>query len=81
MDATFTPVEVTTKVVTQAVVTFMASNLFISFLASGSLQLLWSFVNSLQLISYMPLMNLEGMPGNVLVVLSMINGPMQFKVV
>lgn len=28
----------------------------------------------------MPLMNLEGMPGNVLVVLSMINGPMQFKV-
>jgi hypothetical protein len=50
-------------------------------LASGSLQLLWSFVNSLQLISYMPLMNLEGMPGNVLVVLSMINGPMRFKVV
>lgn len=33
MDITFTPVEVTTKVVTQAVVTFMASNLFISFLA------------------------------------------------
>ncbi len=67
--------------VKSAVVAFMASNMFISFLASSSLQLLWSFVNSLQIISYMPLMNLAGMPANVLLVLSMINGPMQFKIV
>ncbi|TNV74445.1 hypothetical protein FGO68_gene13513 [Halteria grandinella] len=66
------------KVVSTSIISFMASNLFISIIASSSLQLLWSFVNSLQLISFLPLMNLD-LPPNMYYVLSLINGPMQFK--
>ena len=41
---------------------------------------MWSFVNSLQLISYMPLMKMQ-LPTNLFYVLSLINGPIQFNLV
>lgn len=41
---------------------------------------MWGFVNSLQLISYLPLLNIST-PNNVFYVLSLINGPTQFKLV
>jgi hypothetical protein len=76
----FQEVHIAAKVVTSSIATFVASNIFLSILASSSLQLLWSFVNSLQLISYLPLLNLK-IPSNLLYVVSLINGPMQFKLV
>jgi hypothetical protein len=73
-------VDTTSKVVSNSIIVFITSNLIVSILASSSLQFLWSFVNSLQLISYMPLMNIQ-MPNNLYYYLSLINGPMQFNLI
>lgn len=42
------------------------------------MQLLWSFFNSMQLISLIPLMNL-GVPSNLYYLCSLISGPLSFR--
>jgi hypothetical protein len=42
------------------------------------MQLLWSFFNSMQLISLIPLMNLS-VPSNLYYLCSLISGPLSFK--
>ena len=76
----FSNVKITAQVVSTSIATLMTSNIFLSILLSSSLQLLWSFVNSLQLISYLPLLNLN-IPSNLYYVLSLINGPLQFRLI
>jgi|LauGreDrversion4_2_1035121.scaffolds.fasta_scaffold133776_2 hypothetical protein len=73
-------VTITGSLVQSSIVTMMTSNIVVSILLSSSLQLLWSFVNSLQIISFVPLLNLR-VPSNLYYVLSLINGPLQFKLV
>lgn len=75
MSPDFPKIEKTAQFITNSMITFITSNLILSIITSSSLQIMWSFVNSLQLISYMPLMKIE-LPKNLFYVLSLINGPM-----
>eukprot|EP00347_Sterkiella_histriomuscorum_P002312 403368643 len=58
----------------------VATNIALNIFSSCSLQFIWSFVNSLQLISYIPLMNID-VPANLYMILSLIEGPLQFQVI
>jgi hypothetical protein len=57
----------------------LASNLSVTLILSCSMQLLWSFFNSMQLMSLIPLMNLA-IPSNLYYLCSLISGPLAFKI-
>ena len=66
------------KVIRSSVATVIATNLIFHMLASVSLNFLWGFVNSLQLIANLPLMSLN-MPANLFFTMALISGPLEFN--
>ena len=56
-----------TEIATNLLRAFFTSNLLISNLILGSISLLWGFINSLQIVAHIPLLNVL-LPGNARIV-------------
>ncbi len=56
----------------------LGASLILKAVASYSLQTLWDYINSLQLVTLIPLMNIA-MPANLYALLSYIEGPLSFN--
>ncbi|CDW83265.1 UNKNOWN [Stylonychia lemnae] len=66
------------EIFTSSLTTLFISNIALSLITSNGLQYVWSMVSSLQLISYLPLLNIN-IPANLYLLLSLIQGPLQFN--
>jgi len=65
---------------TNAITTVMASNAVLAIVLGSSMQVLWGMIDSLQLITHLPLVRLS-MPGNLKMFFSLVNDVLSFKVI